>query len=288
VRHDRTAGDSDVLLARYSAAGGPLGTGNIAVARGTDDSSPDVAMDDAGNAVVAYQKFVGLDFDIKAKRVTSLGAMGGEINVRNTGAQERIPAVALSPTGGFFVVAYTTDLLGAPPHTNTTVEVAEFSGSDTFQGFVNLPAFPNNGSPALSINHFGQYQLSYTSGIGGDQNISMQLGQLPTAPAAQNLKLTSPIKAGQSATLSGQLVEADGDTNLTLTVNWGDGSKVQQIHPGTKPFKLKHKYGHPGTYTVHATWSNDSTGLSNSRDLTLVVSPRHVPSGPGAARFHRA
>ena len=96
------------------------------------------------------------------------------------------------------------------------------------------------------------------------------LASLPVAPAAQNLALTSPIKAGQSATLSGQLVDADGDTNLTLTVNWGDGSKPQQSKPGTKPFALKHKYAHAGTYTVHVTWT-DSTGLSNSRDLKVTV-----------------
>ena len=70
----------------------------------------------------------------------------------------------------------------------------------------------------------------------GDRDIHGRFGHLPVAPAAQNLALTSPIKVGQSATLSGQLVDGDGDTNLTLTVNWGDGSKVQQIKPGTKPF----------------------------------------------------
>ena len=65
-------------------------------------------------------------------------------------------------------------------------------------------------------------------------------------------------------------MDGDGDTNLTLTVDWGDGSQPQQSQPGLQPFKLKHKYTQAGTYTVRVTWT-DSTGLSNSRDLTIKV-----------------
>src|SRR5262249_60186024 len=118
------------------------------------------------------------------------------------------------------------------------------------------------------------YLLTFNAGVGsGDQDIHGRFGQLPTAPAAQNLTLTPSIQAGQSATLTGQLTDGDGDTNLTLTVNWGDGSKPQQSKPGIQPFAVMHKYHHAGTYTVHVTWT-DSTGLSNSRNLTLAVTPR--------------
>jgi hypothetical protein len=96
-----------------------------------------------------------------------------------------------------------------------------------------------------------------------------------SAPAARNLALTSPILPGRSATLSGQLVDAAGDTNLTMTVVWGDHSKPEQIQPGLKPFALKHKYRHNGTYTVHVTWF-DNHGLSNSQDLVLVVGPHRA------------
>ena len=70
-------------------------------------------------------------------------------------------------------------------------------------------------------------------------------------------------------------MDADGDTNLTLTVDWGDGSKPQQSQPGIKPFAVTHKYAHAGTYTVHVTWT-DSTGLSNSRDLKIKVEEGQV------------
>src|SRR5262249_9642125 len=132
----------------------------------------------------------------------------------------------------------------------------------------------------------GNYLLTFDAfNSAGDRDIHGRFGQLPVAPAAQNLALTSPIQPGHFATLSGQLVDGDGDTNLTLTVDWGDGSKPEQSQPGVQPFAVKHKYRHAGTYTVHATWT-DSTGLSNSQDLTLVVTRHHAKSGrrPAASR----
>ena len=63
-------------------------------------------------------------------------------------------------------------------------------------------------------------------------------------------------------------------------------SPPERLTPDRKPFRLKHKYKEAGTYTVRAIWT-DSTGASNFRDLTLVVTPRHVPKGPRTARFHR-
>jgi hypothetical protein len=75
---------------------------------------------------------------------------------------------------------------------------------------------------------------------------------------------------GQLATLTGSLMDASGNANLTLTVNWGDGSKPDQSKPGLKPFAVTHKYLKPGTYKVYATWSDDH-GLSRSRDLFVTV-----------------
>src|SRR5262249_47020999 len=255
-----------IILNQYGGNAQLIPNGVHVISNSTNSRNPSVATDHVGNAVVVYQRFVGNGFDIKAKRVSTSGAVGGEINVRNSGAQETNPVVAVSPTGGSFAVAYNTDLFGVPG--NRTVELEEFNGADVFQGRANLPGTPNNSSPALSINKSGGYQLTYTSGGGGNQNISMQLGQLPVAPAGQNPALSSPIQPGPLATLSGQLIDASGDTNLTLTVDWGDGSQPEQSQPGLQPFAVKHKYRRAGTYTVHATWT-DSTGLSNSRDLTL-------------------
>ena len=94
----------------------------------------------------------------------------------------------------------------------------------------------------------------------------------PGFPAATNLALTDSIRAGQRATLSGQLVDEDPREVLSLTVDWGDGSAPAQSTPDRDPFRLRHRYDTPGTYKVVVTWT-DSVGRSNTQDLTLTVEP---------------
>jgi hypothetical protein len=96
------------------------------------------------------------------------------------------------------------------------------------------------------------------------------------APAAKNLKLSKSVKVGEAATLTGQLVDPDKADVLTLTVNWGDGSKVETSKPGLKPFSLSHKYAKAGKYTVRVTWT-DKLGASNHQDLKLEVTPASKP-----------
>jgi hypothetical protein len=92
-----------------------------------------------------------------------------------------------------------------------------------------------------------------------------------SASQAQDLALTDVIQAGELATLSGQLVTDNPDAQLTLTVDWGDGSDPDVVEPGLGPFSLQHSYDTPGTYTVRGIWTDLATGESNSRDLTIVV-----------------
>jgi hypothetical protein len=94
----------------------------------------------------------------------------------------------------------------------------------------------------------------------------------PGFPAATNLALTSSIRAGQSATLTGQLTDVNPTQVLSLTVNWGDGSPVQQSTPDRAPFSVSHEYEAPGTYTVLVTWS-DQLGQHNERKMTITVQP---------------
>jgi hypothetical protein len=277
--------------ARYNSSGVKLGTqtgpdGRILIGGGFDIKglNPDIAMDNSGNAVVAYQeiKTGGATsphaFDISAIRIQNDGFVGGFKDITRSGSSSDpkvnnvLPSVALAPTGSSYVVAWQADFTrqgGAQ-----TVEVAEVTGSDVLNFASILPSSPTNVAPALSINGSGLYLLTLDAlNSAGDRDVHDRLGSLPVAPAAKNLRLTPTIKAGQSAVLSGQLFDGNGDTNLTLTVNWGDGSQSQRTKPGTKAFALHHKYTQAGTYTVRATWT-DSTGLSNSRDLKLVVTPQ--------------
>jgi hypothetical protein len=301
-----STGDTFINGARYNSSGVKLVTqtssdGKILIGGGFDIEAlnPSIAMDNAGNAVVAYQEIHNdggatfpHEFDISAIRIFSDGNVGSFKRITSSGSSSDpkvnnvLPSVALAPTGGSYVVAWDADFRkqgGAQ-----TVEVAEVTGSNVLNFASILPASPTNVAPALSIAGNGNYLLTFDAFDSADhREIDGRFGHLPVAPAAQNLALTSPIQVGHRATLSGQLVDGDGDANLTLTVDWGDGSKPEQSQPGLEPFAVKHKYRRAGTYTVHATWT-DSTGLSNSQDLTLVVTRHRVKSGSQAARPHRA
>jgi hypothetical protein len=108
-----------------------------------------------------------------------------------------------------------------------------------------------------------------------------------SVPAAQGLTLTKSIKAGHPATLSGHLVDAVGDANLMLTVDWGDGSTPDVSVPGSKPFRRTHRFAAPGTDTVRVIWTDTRTGESNFRDLRLTVTaatPSSAPNGHSGGR----
>src|SRR5262249_40118330 len=134
------------------------------------------------------------------------------------------PVVTLAPTGGSYAVAWNEDFSNQGG--GQTVELAEVNSSDVVVGALILPAPVKDLSPALSIAGNGGYLLTYDRFVtNSDRDIDGRFGTLPVAPAAQNLALTPAIRAGESATLSGQLVTGSSNTNLTLTVNWGDGSQ---------------------------------------------------------------
>jgi hypothetical protein len=123
---------------------------------------------------------------------------------------------------------------------------------------------------ATSLTRSAPGEVTVTINFPGLEFLQVVKGPVGSAPLAKDLKLTKSVKAGQLATLTGHLEDADAADTLTLTVNWGDGSKGEQVQPGRTPFALTHKFTKPGTYKVHVTWT-DSTGLSNSQDLTVVV-----------------
>jgi hypothetical protein len=93
----------------------------------------------------------------------------------------------------------------------------------------------------------------------------------PAGPGSQAAELAFPttIEAGRFATMSGRLV---GTGELSLSVDWGDGTPVAHSTPDLRPFSIKHKYERPGTYHVRAVWT-DSSGQSGFRELTITVEP---------------
>jgi hypothetical protein len=103
------------------------------------------------------------------------------------------------------------------------------------------------------------------------EGLEVQKGQvLGNPPLVKDLTFTGSIKVGTYATVGGRLVDADAADKLTLTIDWGDGSKPTVAMPGRDPFSMTHKYAKVGRYTVRVIWT-DSTKQSNFKELKLEV-----------------
>jgi hypothetical protein len=261
-------------------------------------SAPSVAVSGDGSMVIAYEfndgGANGGSSSIGAQRfnIYSGAATGSPIliqaNTANVVTHTSLALLSSGATDGAFVVAYGSNRLINRGAEVTVVNSVDNGGKIEEQDGLFFAL--NSDKVAVSSGVAGNFFVSYTAHDFNNShnfNIIRQLGQPNGGPAAQNLALTSQIKPGHSATLSGQLVDDAGDRNLTLTVDWGDGSKPQQSQPGLQPFTVKHKYRRPGTYTVLATWT-DSRGVSNSQELAIDVSRHPAQSGPGTARRHHA
>jgi hypothetical protein len=154
--------DWDIFASQYDSNG--------AIVRGfifinfdsNPEHNPSIAMDAAGNAVVAYQESLGSHSIIVANRLGSDGSVGSVIFVAESSDIDAVnPSVALAPTGGRFVVAYSSVLASG---VGVGVRASEVAADDTVR-FTNTsgPAvepFDGN-SPAVSIDGFGRYVITY-------------------------------------------------------------------------------------------------------------------------------
>jgi hypothetical protein len=151
--------DYDIYMSQYSSSGGFLRS-LIINGDTQEELAPSVAMDGAGNAVVAYEIFVGSDWGIYANRVTSGGTVSSLIGVRDfIGVNELNPSVALARTGGMFVVAYDT---------GSGVQVTEMSATNSPVATLG----PVTGSnPSISIDGLNRYLVTYTYYNGSNDDI---------------------------------------------------------------------------------------------------------------------
>jgi hypothetical protein len=156
IAYDGQSGgnDWDILASQYGNTGNRLRSNIIINDDPNLELSPSISMDNAGNAVIAYEESIGSDYGIYANRLSSGGSVGGRITVRNDAAlNENRPSVVLAPTGGQFVVAYGTHDI------RSAVQVTEMGSND-----VPLTTLgPITGfNAAISIDGYDRYVVTYT------------------------------------------------------------------------------------------------------------------------------
>jgi hypothetical protein len=95
-----------------------------------------------------------------------------------------------------------------------------------------------------------------------------------------NRSITPNVRAGQPATLSGTIVDADVHGTFILQVNWDDGTPTQVFSFPGKPSRQiaeDHVFQEVGQHTVIIIWRDFRSGLgfgpALTDDLTVDVTP---------------
>ena len=99
------------------------------------------------------------------------------------------------------------------------------------------------------------------------------------SPVLSNILVSSPLNEGDTATLSGEIIDPDENNTFTLDINWGDG-QLQSFNyaEGTHTFAVTHRYlddppaGAPfgDDYIITVTVNDHRNGV-DSRGLSVTV-----------------
>lgn len=117
-------------------------------------------------------------------------------------------------------------------------------------------------------------------------------GTSNTPPSLSNIAATTPINENGTATLSGNIADADAGDSFTLTVDWGDGSVPQNFNyaAGTTSFSETHQYldDNPtatasDNYTISLALSDNAGGSTTASTTITVNNAAPVLSGIAAS-----
>jgi hypothetical protein len=162
IAYDQATGSNIFLLSifanQYGSAGN-LVRANIPInTDSADKTGPSIAIDNAGNAVVAYGRLDSSGVGIVANRLGSGGAVGAPITaLAPSHATEEFPSVALAPTGGRFVVSDSEAFSGGFFQHRVT---AIASDNTLLATFGPVGAFSDS-STAISIDGLDRFFVTY-------------------------------------------------------------------------------------------------------------------------------
>ncbi|MBT9546423.1 MAG: hypothetical protein IV090_13625 [Candidatus Sericytochromatia bacterium] len=216
-----------VYAQRFDPQGLPLGSEfRVNTTTANDQYEPAVAMDSAGNFVVAWTSTNqdGSGAGIYAQRYNAAGvAQGSEfrVNVTTAGGQYN-PAIGLDGTGNF-VIAYTCDGLDGG---GNGVEAVRFDASGQVLGSfqANTTATGDQSRPSIGMNSSGQFVISWDSnGQDGDgSGIYAQRYSADGSAQGSEFRVNTQITGAQSR--SSLDLSADGRFVVSWESSGQDGS----------------------------------------------------------------
>jgi hypothetical protein len=166
------AGQGDEIRARRFAARGEALGGEIAVneVSAQNQNAPALAMDGAGNFVIAWQSLIGGNFEIRARRFNAQGiTQGGEISVSTRrGESQSAPAIAMSGSGEFVVV------WEAPVHGDYEIRGRCFDAQGvprTREIAINVETRGSQRFPAVAMNGAREFVVAFRSNVAGSYEI---------------------------------------------------------------------------------------------------------------------
>lgn len=133
----------------------------------------------------------------------------------------------------------------------------------------------------------GSYVVSLTVTVGEwSATDSRSITVLNVDPTPTGVTINA-VDEGSSATLSGSILEPSIADTLTLSVDWGDGSPLQNFPhaAGSTTFNHNHVYANSGTFTVTVTLTDDDGGTGTTTTSIIVnnVVPTATFAPTGAA-----
>ncbi len=150
----------DIFVKRFNSAGNFLDTHSLAVTSAVE-TNPSVAMDFAGNTVVAYQSRTSSQSDIFARKISRTGVLSVPFAIRTGTSDETDPTVAMDFSDGDFVVAYQ---LKSPTLTTRNLFVTEVASTGKVRRSLSLASGVTTAvtRPAISISGTDQYFVGFT------------------------------------------------------------------------------------------------------------------------------
>ncbi len=217
------SGDSEDIKAQiYDSEGTAQLPEPIVVADGADDQeSPSVAMNEAGEFVVAWEVGVKIGSvtvrNIKAQRYRrSGGRVGSVIDVTADFAANRNPSVAINPTGLLnrqsFVIVYESSLDlkarlynydGADNELRRTITIADGHGEQE--------------TPAVAMDYFGYFVVTWEDDSGGNEDVRAQRYRPHGVVTGAEMQVT--FASGHQDTAS---IAMDPDGSFVIC--WEDGA----------------------------------------------------------------
>ncbi len=224
----------DVDARVYNSAG-VAQTGEIVVAQTTGITRPSVAMDSAGDFVVAYQVLNTTTFlyGISAQRFNLAGSPQGSTIVLNDGSSDsasgELPKVAMDSTGDF-VIAYQ-----GYDSSSHGIFAQRYNSSGAAQGStfrVNTPQGDNQNNPSIAMDSGGDFVIAWDDG-GPAQTAGVYAQRYNSSGVAQGSNTAISTVAGANSPSvamepTGQYVVAWQFTQ-TITTSDFPGVEVQRF-----------------------------------------------------------